>query len=138
LLIYYVEAEAYLNKIINQLIELQQRLFLSDPDTAGILKELNLTNESSEQSKEEGSSKKRKISNEEDDDDNDDEDDEEIYSDTDEEMRANDDYVNRNAAKMSKKFKSFKFKSIQPDQFENYLAKVHNSYKKYRYLCKRF
>jgi hypothetical protein len=106
-----------LSKVINQLIELQQRLFLTDQDSVGILKELDLM--PSDQNEK---SSKRKLAEDID------EDDEEIYSDTDEEMRANE-QKESHAAKM---YKKFKFKRVEPEDFEDYLAKVHERYKKYR------
>lgn len=75
---------------------------------------------------------KRKRSTSDDDDiedsEDDDDDDEEIFSDTDEEMKANE----AKQAKKLKKAAGFVFTELKPDQFEEYLAKFNREYLKYR------
>ncbi|RNA03184.1 hypothetical protein BpHYR1_024110, partial [Brachionus plicatilis] len=122
-----------LNKVMNQLIELQQKLVQRNPETNYILNDLKLESQKSEQNESHGGPDlKRKMINSEgsseesENDENDD--DEEIYSDTDEEMRAEE----IKQAKKEKKLKTFHFKSLSPDQFEDYLQKFNKSFLKYR------
>jgi hypothetical protein len=137
----------YLLKAINQLAELQQRFFLKETETSYILKEINATNNSSGNEdvdkvgeEENRNGKKRKLVNDKndddteqdednDDDDDEDDDDEEIYSDTDEEMRANE----MKKAKKLKKTANFNFTHLESSQLEDYLSKINKSFQKYRY-----
>lgn len=140
--------QGYLVKAINQLIELQQRLFLSDPETKYLIAELGLNEEENPENgnkrkngdKNGNIKKKAKRSDSEDDEgDEDDEeeeeeddDDEEIYSDTEDEMRADE----LKKEKKLKKLAKFDFKPIKLEQLEDYLAKVKRSFQKYRYFGK--
>jgi hypothetical protein len=145
--------QGYLVKAINQLIELQQRLFLSDPETKYLIAELGLNEEENPENgnkrkngdKNGNTKKKAKRSdseedegdeddeNEEDDDEEEeDDDDEEIYSDTEDEMRADE----LKKEKKLKKLAKFDFKPIKLEQLEDYLAKVKRSFQKYRYFVK--
>ncbi len=100
-----------------------------------MVKDLNLIGDENENKNGNSNSKKRKRpANSEDEDENDvegeeeEESDEEIYSDTDEEMRANE----AKKAKKDKKLSDFKFTPLKPEQFEDYLVKINNGFKKYR------
>jgi hypothetical protein len=136
-------------KAINQLAELQQRFFLKETETSYMLKEINATsncNGNEEDANKVGeeenrNGKKRKLVNDkndddteqdednDDDDDDEDDDDEEIYSDTDEEMRANE----MKKAKKLKKTANFNFTHLKSNQLEDYLSKINKSFQKYRY-----
>ena len=140
--------QGYFVIAINQLIELQQRLFLSDPETKYLIAELGLNEEENPENgnkrkngdKNGNTKKKAKRSDSEDDEgDEDDEeeeeeddDDEEIYSDTEDEMRADE----LKKEKKLKKLAKFDFKPIKLEQLEDYLAKVKRSFQKYRYFGK--
>lgn len=93
-----------------------------------------MTGEENEVKNGKSDSKKRKRSNSNSEDEDqgeeeeEEESDEEIYSDTDEEMKANE----AKKAKKDKKLKNFKFTPLQPEQFEGYLAKINDGFKKYR------
>jgi len=123
-------------KAINQLAELQQRFFLKETETSYMLKEINATNNSNTDEnadkigdEENQNGKKRKLEDEDNDDDEDeDDDDEEIYSDTDEEMRANE----MKKAKKLKKTANFNFTHLEGSQLEDYLSKINKSFQKYR------
>lgn len=117
-------------KVINQLIELQQRIVQRDPETNYILGDLKLESEKLDQNDSiNGKDLKRKqINSEGSSEESEDEEDEEIFSDTDEEMRAEE--IKR--AKKGKKLKTFHFTSLKPDEFEEYLAKFNKSFIKYR------
>ncbi|CAF0752490.1 unnamed protein product [Brachionus calyciflorus] len=125
-------------KVMNQLIELQQRLVQRDPETNYVINDLKLNVNKSDDldSKKEVKNLKRKRINsegsneepEDQQDDEEDEDDEEIYSDTDEEMRAEE----IKKAKKQKKLKNFHFTELKPEQFEDYLVKFNKSFQKYR------
>ena len=127
---------------------MQQRLFLSDPETKYLIAELGLNEEENPENgnkrkngdKNGNIKKKAKRSDSEDDEgDEDDEeeeeeddDDEEIYSDTEDEMRADE----LKKEKKLKKLAKFDFKPIKLEQLEDYLAKVKRSFQKYRYFGK--
>jgi hypothetical protein len=139
---------------LNQLIELQQRLAVNNPETSYLVKELNLLPDANGNKAELSTPQKRKREQDEDDDeidededdededaddddddneedgdeDEEDEDNEEIYSDTDEEMRADD----IKKAKKQKKLGKFEFTALREDQFEDYLAKFNQSFHKYK------
>jgi TATA-binding protein-associated factor Taf7 len=122
---------------VNQLIELQQRLIVNDSETNFMAKELNLIKQQNGDvgnNDENEKVKKRKHSDSDDesgddkDEDDEDEEDEEIYSDTDEEMRANEE----KKVKKQKKVSSFVFNPLKPEQFEEYLAKFNREYQKYK------
>lgn len=110
-------------------------MIVVNSETQYIVKELNLLNESGEK-EEKSNGVKRKRGGSDDEDSNDeeeeeedeDEDDEEIYSDTDEEMRADE----MKKAKKMKKLHNFEFKPIELDSLEDYLAKFHQSFHSYR------
>ena len=91
-----------------------------------------MTGEENEVKNGKSDSKKRKRSNsnseDEDQGEEEEENDEEIYSDTDEEMKANE----AKKSKKDKKLTNFKFTPLQPEQFEVYLAKINDGFKKYR------
>ena len=118
-------------KSINQLAELQQRFFLKEEETSYMLKDLDNGGQVSETENSNG--KKRKLDDEslsqnEDAEDEEDDDDEEIFSDTDEEMRANE----MKKAKKLKKVSNFNFKELKENQLEEYLEKINKSFQKYR------
>jgi hypothetical protein len=128
-------------RAINQLVELQQRLIVNNPETSYILSHLNITQSSSQNENGNGLKRKRTSSSNDkdddesnqeeedaDDDDDQDDDDEEIFSDTDEEMKATE-------AKKLKKQKiqsNFKFTPLKENDFEEYLSKFNKEYQKYR------
>ena len=134
---------------------MQQRLLLADSETTHLVKSLTVSDEdgvndqepngNGKDAKANNGALKRKLknskskssdgeseeSNEDDDDDNDDDDDdddEEIYSDTDEEMQAN----ALKSEKSRRKLVKFEYKSLESEQFEDYLAKLHRTTRKYR------
>jgi protein AATF/BFR2 len=112
--------EVYVVKAMNQLIELQQRLFVNESDTSYIIQT------------DQNDLKRKRSSNseEEEEEEEEDESDEEIYSDTDEENAANE------AKKLKKKQKTmvqnFNFKPLEPNNFEMYLNDINKKFKKYR------
>ena len=124
------------------MIELQQRFFLKETDTSYIVKELASNNDDgqlgeSEDSKTEktnGNNKRKLETNDDDDEDEmskdelEDDDDEEIFSDTDEEMRANE----LKNVKKQKKMANFNYKALNENQIEDYLTKLNKSFQKYR------
>ena len=102
-----------------------------------MLKELNASNNNvkcqidDQENLEENRVQKRKLTDQDSDgDENEDEDDddEEIYSDTDEEMRANE----LKKAKKLKKTEDFNFSNLEENQLEDYLNKINKSFQKYR------
>ena len=115
---------------MNQLIELQQRLVQRNPETNYILSDLKVNGEKSEPNESlNGQDLKRKrINSEGSSEKSENEDDEEIFSDTDEEMRAEDIKL----SKKGKKIKAFHFNSLKPHQFEEYLAGFNKIFIKYR------
>lgn len=115
---------------MNQLIELQQRLVQRNPETNYILSDLKIESEKSEpnQSINGQDLKRKRVNSEGSSEKSENEDDEEIFSDTDEEMRAEE--IKR--AKKEKKIKTFHFNSMKPEQFEEYLAGFNKSFVKYR------
>ena len=126
-------------KAINQLAELQQRLVVSDTEMSALVKELGLDDskngENGADTDETKKAKKRKRSESDDDEDDDedsenenDDDDEEIFSDTDEEMKADE----AKRAKKSKKVANFTFTDLNPNEFEEYLSKFNREFQKYR------
>lgn len=129
-------------KAINQLAELQQRFFLKENETSYMLKELNPSNTNGEsqlveqENSGENLGKKRKLNNKDTKDDDDDDetgdddndDDEEIFSDTDEEMRANE----MKRVKKLKKTESFNYSHLKETDMEDYLNKINKSFQKYR------
>ena len=129
-------------KAINQLAELQQRFFLKENETSYMLKELNPSNTNGEsqlveqENSGENLGKKRKLNNKDTKDDDDDDetgdddndDDEEIFSDTDEEMRANE----MKRVKKLKKTESFNYSHLNETDMEDYLNTINKSFQKYR------
>ena len=111
-----------MTKTFNQLVEVQQRLFRTDPDTHYMLN-------ASKDTKNGG--KKRKLSQSDDEDQKDD-DDEEIYSDTDEENQANERKKLKNEA--TKLSSTCEVKSLKPEQFEASLEAINKNFHKYRLI----
>jgi protein AATF/BFR2 len=121
--------ENYVVKAFNQLIELQQRICITDPEIK------NLVNTGDEAKDNESKNIKRKrnglknsAGSEEDEEEDEEDEDEEIYSDTDEEMRANE----MKRIKKQKLCERFKYQPLVKEQFEQYLIDFNQKFKKYR------
>lgn len=105
-----------------------------------MLKELNLTADVQNSTSESAKKKRKRSSDDEEDDkeagdeddEDDDDDDEEIYSDTDEELRANELKKAKKLKNQHKKMSNFTFTPIEPAQLENYLSKFNQEFQKYR------
>jgi protein AATF/BFR2 len=126
----YSKDESYVVKAFNQLIELQQRICISDPETKNLVSTVDESRENENKTlKRKKNGLNNSIGSEDDEnEEEEDEEDEEIYSDTDEEMRANE----MKRIKKQKLCERFKYKLLDTEDLEQYLNEFNQKFKKYR------